>query len=104
MTGFTPPRLGRRHLIFGAVLTLIGLTLFFDSFSPEQAVYIGGLLTWQRNSWFFPTINHESEADLGAIAVAIAVVWVGGTVGWWIVRTILQVWFHKLWREETRRP
>jgi hypothetical protein len=36
------------------------------------------------------------------IALGVAIVWVGGSVGWWIVRTILQLWVHKVLRDSRR--
>ena len=99
----TPPRLGRKHLIFGAVLTVIGLALFFDAFSPSYIVHIGGLPTRQRDSWFFPNMNGEREAEIGVAAIAVAVVWVRGSIGWCIVRTIIQLWLHKAWRDANPR-
>jgi hypothetical protein len=89
--GFTPPRLGRKHLLFGAALVVIGLVLVFDAFS-SRGVYTVGFVT--RNSWFFQNSYDDVEWAWGLVALAGAVVWVGGSVGWWIVRSIIWNWFR----------
>ena len=100
----TPPRLGRKHLIFGAVITVIGMVLIFDALSsPSHIVRIGGLSTIARDSWFFRDSPHDYEFMWGLFALAGAIVWVGGSVGWWIVRTIIQLWLHKAWRDANPR-
>jgi hypothetical protein len=27
------------------------------------------------------------------------IVWVGGSVGWWIVRSIIWHWFRQIWKD-----
>ena len=101
----TPPRLGRKHLIFGAVLTAIGLVLVVDALSTWNIiVHTVGSTTWTtRNSWFFRESDPGVEWVCGLLAVAVAVVWVGGSVGWWIVRTIIQWWLHQTWKDSNLR-
>jgi hypothetical protein len=65
MIGFTPPRLGRGHLLFGAGMVAIGLVLIFDTFSAAG--------TGQR--WFFQHSYPEVEWAWGLAALAVAVVW-----------------------------
>jgi hypothetical protein len=89
---FTPPRLGRKHLLFGAGLVAIGLILMFDAFSSETITGSFGAIT--RKSWFFQNSYHDVEWAWGLVALAGAVVWVGGSVGWWIVRSIICHWFR----------
>jgi hypothetical protein len=98
MIEFTPPRLGRRHLIFGAVLVAIGLTLMFDALSSTEAARI--LNGPMRNSWFFQNSYHDVEWMWGLAALAVATVWVGGSVGWWIVRSLL---FRREFLNRSRR-
>jgi hypothetical protein len=93
MIGFTPPRLGRGHLLFGAGMVAIGLVLIFDTFSAAG--------TGQR--WFFQHSYPEVEWAWGLAALAVAVVWVGGSVGWWIVRSIVWHWFRQTWKETNPR-
>jgi len=101
----TPPRLGRGHLIFGAGLVVIGLILIFDAFSSSGMVVpsipgigtIGEPIT--RNSWFFPHSYPEFEWMWALIALGAAIVWVGGSIGWWIVRTIIWHWFQQTWKD-----
>ena len=99
----TPPRLSRGHLIFGAVLVMIGIIFIFDAFSSSEIVHTVGSTTWRtRDSWFFPNSDHDVESLMGLAALAGAVIWVGGSVGWWIVRTIFQLWVHKVLRDSRR--
>ena len=90
----TPPRLGRGHLIFGLGLVAIGLTLMFDALSSGST---------GQPSWFFQKSYHEVEWAWGLFALAVAIVWVGDSLGWWIVRTIIQWWLHQTWRDSNLR-
>jgi hypothetical protein len=36
-------------------------------------------------------------------ALAVAVVWIGGSVGWWIARSIIWHWFRQTWKETNPR-
>jgi hypothetical protein len=94
---FTPPRLGRRHLVFGATMVAIGLILMIDTFSSDvtNACIRVGLYCPTRNSWFFPNHPPEFEWMWGLVAFAIAIVWVGGSAGSWIVRTVIWHWWRK---------
>jgi hypothetical protein len=108
MIGFTPPRLGRGHLLFGAALGVTGLTLMYDALSSTSSpVFVSGTLPPRiisgaviRNSWFFPNSYADGESTLGLAALAVAVVWVGGSVGWWIVHSIIWHW----WKQQRRLP
>jgi hypothetical protein len=44
---FTPPRLGRGHLLFGAVMVAVGAVLIFDLFSSLEAPPPGSI-PWQQ--------------------------------------------------------
>jgi hypothetical protein len=90
----TPPKIGRTHLILGLGLVAIGLILMFDSLSSGQT---------GQPSWFFQKSHHEVEWGWGLLALAIGVIWVGGRVGWWIVRTVIQWWLHEVWKQEHGR-
>ena len=94
MIQFTPPRLGRGHLLFGAGLLAIGLTLMFDALSSGAT---------GQPSWFFQNSYHDVEWMWGLAALAVATVWVGGSVGWWIVRSIILHWFRQTWKETNPR-
>ena len=48
-------------------------------------------------SWIFQKSYHEVEGAWGLLALAIGIVWVGGRVGWWIVRTVIQWGAHEVW-------
>jgi hypothetical protein len=72
-SSFTPPRLGRGHLLFGAGLVTIGLVLMFDALSAGAT---------GQPSWFVQQRYHEEEWFGGLAALAVAVVRVGGSVGW----------------------
>ena len=89
----TPPRLSRGHLIFGLGLVAIGLTLMFDALSSAS----------MGQPSFFQKSYHEVEWAWGLFALAVAIVWVGGSIGWWIVRTILQWWFHQTRKDSNPR-
>jgi hypothetical protein len=93
----TPTKIGRVHLILSLGLVAIGFTLMFDAGSSYET-----LQPPTRQSWFFQNSYHDVEWGWGICALFVGVVWVGGRVGWWIVRTIIQWWFHQVWKDSNR--
>lgn len=85
-------KFGRTHLILPLGLMAVGLILMFDALSTAST---------GQPSWFFQRNDHELEWLAGLGALFAGVIWVGGRVGWWIVRTIIQWWFHEL-RKQSR--
>ncbi len=92
MTTFA--KIGRIHLILPLGLMAIGLALFFDRLSS------GGS---GQPSWFFQSYQDNMEALWGLCALFIGIIWIGGRVGWWIVRTVIQWWLHEVWKESRGR-
>jgi hypothetical protein len=90
----TPSKIGRTPLILGSGLMAIGLTLMFDALSSGAT---------GQPSWFFQKSPHDWEFLWGLCALAVGVIWVGGRVGWWIVRTVIQWWFHQAWKDTNKR-
>src|SRR5579884_811547 len=89
LTMNTSAKIGRIHLILPMGLMVIGLVLMFDSLSS------GGT---GQPSWFFQESGHEWEWFWGLCALFVSIIWIGGRVGWWLVRIIIQLWFHEIWR------
>jgi hypothetical protein len=87
-------KIGRVHLILASGLIAIGLILMFDALSSGAT---------GRPSWFFQKSYHELEWFWGLCALSVGVIWVGGRVGWWIVRTIIQWWFDQTWKDSNSR-
>jgi hypothetical protein len=86
--------IGRIHLILASGLIAIGLVLMFDALSSGAT---------GQPSWFFQNNYHEIEWFWGLCALAVGVVWIGGRVGWWIVRTIIQWWFRQVLKDTNKR-
>jgi hypothetical protein len=84
------------HLFFPLVLVTIALVLTFDAFSSSGQIDHYSIT---RNSWFLQHSPPEVEWALALCALFVAIIWVGGRVGWWIVRTIIQWWFHRVRRD-----
>jgi hypothetical protein len=72
----------------------MGLTLMFDALSSGAT---------GQPSWFFPESTHDFEWFWGLCALFVGIIWVGGRVGWWIVRTVIQWWFHQAWKDFNQR-
>jgi hypothetical protein len=92
----TPSKIGRIHLIPSLVLIAIGLILMFDALSS------GGT---GQPSWIFQKSYHHVEVEWfwGLCALSVGIIWIGGRVGWWIVRTVIQWWFHQAWKDANKR-
>jgi hypothetical protein len=89
-----PAKIGRTHRILGSGLMVVGLVLMFDALSS------GGT---GRPSWFFRNSYHDVEWFWGLCALAVGFIWITGRVGWWIVRNLIQLWVHKVWRDTRQR-
>jgi hypothetical protein len=90
----TPSKIGRVHLILALGLMVIGLILMFDALSSGAT---------GRPSRFFQNSYHDVEWFWGICALFVGVVWIGGRVGWWIVRTVIQWWLHQVWKDSNER-
>jgi hypothetical protein len=71
-------------------LMAIGLILVFDAVSSGAT---------GQPSWFFSESTHDFEWFWGLCALFVGIIWVGGHVGWWIVRTVIQWWFHEVLKQ-----
>ena len=74
-----PVHIGRAHMIPAMVLVAIGLIAMFNAAFGEP-------------SWLH---SHELQWFLGLCALFVGIIWVGGRVGWWIVRHIIQWYLHQ---------
>ena len=88
------PKSARAHLILAPGLMAIGLILMVDALSSGAT---------GRPSWFFQKSEHEAEWFWSLCALFVGIIWVGGRVGWWIVRTVIQWWFHQVWKDANNR-
>jgi len=98
----TPSKIGRTHLILGSGLMVIGLVLMFDALSSNEIVNWSTFAP-QRTSWFFRNSYPEVEWFWGLCAPAVGFIWITGRVGWWIVRNLIQLWLHKVWKDTRQR-
>jgi hypothetical protein len=70
-----------------AIPIVIGLILIFDALSAGAT---------GQPSWFCHNSPHEWDWALGLCALFVGVTWISARVGWWIVRTVIQWWFHQM--------
>jgi hypothetical protein len=87
ITPMEPVRIGRAHMIPAMVLVAVGLVVVFNAAFGEP-------------SWL---ASHELQAFLGYCALFAGIIWAGGRVGWWIVRHIIQWWFHHTFSDANKR-
>jgi hypothetical protein len=40
---------------------------------------------------------------LRPLQLAVGLVWITGRIGWWIVRNLIQIWLHKVWKGSRTR-
>jgi uncharacterized membrane protein YfcA len=91
MTTFV--KIGRIHLILPLGLMVIGPILMFEALSAGAT---------GQPSWFFQKSYHELEWFWGLCALFVGTIWIGGRVGWWLVRTIIQWWIREVWKQSQR--
>jgi hypothetical protein len=82
------------HLILPLGPMVIGLILMFDALSSGAT---------GQPSWFLQKSYHELEWLWGLCALFVGTIWIGGRVGWWLVRTIIQWWIREVWKQSHDR-
>jgi hypothetical protein len=83
-----------RPLILAFGLATIGLILMFDALSSGAT---------GQPRWFFQSSQHDLEWFWGLCALFVGIIWVGGRSAWWIVRMVIQWWFHQVLKDTNER-
>jgi hypothetical protein len=78
--------IGRAHMIPAMALMATGLVVIFNAAFGEP-------------SWLS---SHELQGFLGYCLLFVGIIWAGGRLGWWIVRQIIQCWFHQTFGDKNK--